>query len=483
MEAQANAEGEFAFFSVVAGNWVISAEKASMRSPAMRVDLTSNAEAIALVLAGAQVSPAATDAGNAAQAMEFSDTPNFTIAAVTDWTAAGGHGSDAILRTSESLARDTIALKTADAGVKSVGSATTPANDTEAELRMWLAGSPASFEANFKLGRFYLQAGRYGDAIPLLEAAFRLNAGSAANEYDLALALEGACQYSQARGHVRNLMAKQTTPDLLRLEGELDEKLGDPLAAVKALQQAVRDDPSEENTFAWGSELLLHRAIWQAKDVFEAGVKRYPKSPRLLTALGSTLFACALYEDAAQRLCEAADASPDSPEPYLFLGKIEMASPNALACVRPKLADFASREPLNALANYYYAMAIWKDAGLSADAETLDKVDALLRKATQLDAKCGEAYLQLGVLASTRRDEAKAIEFYLKAIEANPQLSEAYYRLAVAYDRVGERDKAKREFQLHEEMERQQKAAVEEQRRQVKQFLVVQGKPVETPNP
>jgi tetratricopeptide (TPR) repeat protein len=278
-------------------------------------------------------------------------------------------------------------------------------------------------------------------------------------------------------------MAKQTTPDLLRLEGELDERLGDPLAAVKALEQAARDDPSEENYFAWGSELLLHRAIWQAKDVFQAGVRRYPKSPRLLTALGSALFACALYEDAAESLCAAADVSPESLEPYLFLGKIEMASPNLLACVKPKLAEFLRREPANPLANYYYAMAIWKQAGLSAETHTLDEVEVLLRKATELDTKCSEAYLQLGVLSYTRREDAKAIEFYSKAIEANPQLSEAYYRLGVAYDRVGERDKARREFQLHEEIEKQQKAAVEQQRREVKQFLVVQGQPVQTAHP
>ncbi len=43
--------------------------------------------------------------------MEFADQPNFTVAGVTDWTAVGGHGSDASLRTSEALARETLTLK------------------------------------------------------------------------------------------------------------------------------------------------------------------------------------------------------------------------------------------------------------------------------------------------------------------------------------------------------------------------------------
>jgi hypothetical protein len=48
----------------------------------------------------------------------------------------------------------------------------------------------------------------------------------------------------------------------------------------------------------------------------------------------------------------------------------------------------------------------------------------------------------------------------------------------VAYDRAGEPEKARQEFQLHDQIEKLQAAAVERQRREVKQFLVVlQGQP------
>ncbi len=90
-----------------------------------------------------------------------------------------------------------------------------------------------------------------------------------------------------------------------------------------------------------------------------------------------------------------------------------------------------------------------------------------------IDAKCADAYLQLGVLSSSQRNLEKAIGFYTKAIEADPQLGEAHYRLGVAYDRTGLPEKAKQEFQLHDEIEKSQAAAVERQRREVKQFLVV----------
>ncbi len=90
-----------------------------------------------------------------------------------------------------------------------------------------------------------------------------------------------------------------------------------------------------------------------------------------------------------------------------------------------------------------------------------------------INPKCGDAYLQLGILSSSQHDFEMAIGFYIKAIDVDPQLGEAHYRLGVAYDRIGLPEKAKQEFQLHDEIEKQQAAAVERQRREVKQFLVV----------
>ena len=114
----------------------------------------------------------------------------------------------------------------------------------------------------------------------------------------------------QAREHMTNLLKRGNNADLHRMAGELDEKSGDPLAAVKEYQQAVALDPSEENYFAWGSELLLHRAVWQAAEVFRNGVKAHPKSARLLTGLGTALFAGARYDEAARSLCAASDLDP-----------------------------------------------------------------------------------------------------------------------------------------------------------------------------
>jgi tetratricopeptide (TPR) repeat protein len=402
--------------------------------------------------------------------MEFADKPDFTIAGVTDWTAVGGHGSDSTLRTSEDLARETLALKPPGEAKQGF--------ESETKLRAALAGAPGDFAANHQLGAFYLHAGRYRESIPLLQAAYQADSSNAGNEYDLAAALMGAGDFSLAREHAEKLLAHQDKADLHRLLGELDEKVSDPLAAVHEDEQAVRLDPSEQNYFAWGSELLLHRAVWQAAEIFRQGTRAFPKSARMLTALGTAQFAGALYQDAAASLCAASNLNPADPQPYLFLGRIEMAAPTPLGCVAPRLARLVEQQPQNSLANYLYAMAILKGLPQTSDRKALQQAETLLNRAVTIDPKCADAYLQLGILSSSRQETEKAIGYYTKAIEAQPQLGEAHYRLGVAYDRIGAPEKARQEFQLHDQIEKQQAATVERQRREVKQFLVVlEGQP------
>jgi len=153
-------------------------------------------------------------------------------------------------------------------------------------------------------------------------------------------------------------------------------------------------------------------------------------------------------------------------------GNIEVVAPNPLGCVEQRLARFADLEPGSSLANYYYAMALWKGQAQPADQQVVDHVERLLNKAVTIDAKCGEAYLQLGILYYSQRNFEKAIDSYTKAIAAKPELVDAHYRLAVAYDRIGETAEASKEFQLHDALKKQQAAEVERKRREVKQFLV-----------
>ena len=472
-EATTGADGSFRFIDIEAGTHTVIAEKGGVSGQAVVAENVAG-QPITLVLEAPQA------AGGVAgeQAMEFADTPNFTIAGVTDWTAAGGHGSDVSLRTSEALNRETLKLKPTT-GAAGVGERT-----EENRLRRTLAADPESFDANRELGKHDLREGRYREAVPLLQKAYDLNPADAANESELATALKEVGDISQAQRHVEHALSHADNAELHRIAGMIFEANGDPLRAVHEFALAVQREPSEQNYFAWGEELLQHRAVLQAKEVFAQGVRRYPKSSRLLTSLGASLFAGALYQQAAERLCQASDLDPNDLEPYRFMGQIEAVAPHFDSCMSARLARYAEAHPKDALANYFYAMDLWKQQGNAPDAATQQRIEALLTRAATIDPKCSEAFLQLGNLRTSERNYPAAIELYAKAIVADPQSSEAHYRLGMAYDRIGEREKAKLEFAAHDAINRQQAAETERQRKEVKQFVVeAEGASTAPPGP
>jgi len=458
-----NSEGEYRFSSLREGTYTLRAEMNDGAATAGPVNvLPKETRKIDLVLISTRASappgglPGKPAPGKPdAQAPEFFDEPQFTVAGVSQATNSGGHGSDTVLRTTEALAKATVSLSKESVG--GPNAATSAA--TEGSLRDAAAREPEDSEANRRLGTFLVDNGKPADGVPYLERASRLNP--------------------------RN-------PELHRLLGDVEEKLGNPLEAVRRYQRAAELDPSEPNVFDWGTELLNHRALEPATEVFTKGNRLFPKSVRMLVALGVAWYARGSYDQAAQRLVNASDLDADNPVPYLFLGRMQSVETTPSEGSVERLRRFAQLQPDNALANYYYAVGLWKQSAGSVDSnnnnndERSTRVESLLLKALDLDPKLGAAYLQMGILYSQRANFSRAISAYQKAIEVTPEgvtpeeatpatnetLEEAHYRLAQAYLRTGDKTRAQEQLQLHDRLARQTKDDTERARREIQQFLI-----------
>ncbi len=419
-----------------------------------------------------------------AGAPEFFDEPQFTVAGVTDGTNLGGHGSNAVVRTKESLARDIASLSASGSKQPSGVAPPSVADTNESSLRATADREPGNFDANHRLGKSLVGRGEASQALTYLERASRLDPGNYENAYLLALAYTDAGQYQRARTNAQTLLTAQekkpgqkNEAELHHLLGDIEEKSGNPLEAVRQYQKAAELDPSEPYFFDWGAELLLHRAVEPAIEVFSKGNRLFPRSARMLVALGVAWYSNGSYDQAAQRLCEASDLNPDDPKAYLFLGKIQGVETTQSECSTERLARFANLQPENALANYYYAVNLWKRRKGPDDAESLAQVESLLKKSVALDSRLGIGYLQLGVLYSERGDFPRAVLSYQEAIRVNPELEEAHYRLAQAFKRTGEKDKAERELQLYDQISKKKDEAVERERRESRQFVYTLREP------
>jgi tetratricopeptide (TPR) repeat protein len=258
-----------------------------------------------------------------------------------------------------------------------------------------------------------------------------------------------------------------------RLLGDEKEKNGDPVGALSEYEKAVKIEPSEENYFAWGTELLLHRAGIAAVEVFKKGAAAYPESWRMLAGLGAAQFADGQFAEAAERMCEAADLNPRETAPYLFLGKMEEATADLPECSAARLKRFASEQPQNALANEYFGLALWKKGRQEQSEAEISVAERYFAKAAALDPSLGEAYVHLGMLYKARGENAAALRAFQNAVKATPKSSDARYQLSLAYRRAGDVARAKREMDTCQELRRSEVAELEKERRELRQFVTI----------
>jgi tetratricopeptide (TPR) repeat protein len=341
----------------------------------------------------------------------------------------------------------------------------------EEQFRKALALEPNDFQANHNLAEFYLQSGKIGQALPLLETARRIDPGSYDNSYNLALAYFLTGDINNARQLAQSIAQQRNTGEVHNLLGKIDEKDGKFIEAANEFETAARMDPSEDNLFTWGSELLLHRTYEPAIQVFQQGTQRFPNAPRLWIGLGMALYSRGRYEESIKALLTAADLNPTDPRCYLFLSKAYLSSPGQADDVIHRFQRYAELEPRNALAQYYYAVSLWK--GKRSEATSIDypKVESLLKKAIALDGRLAEAHLQLGILYADQRQYAKSFPEYTRAIALNPGLADAHYRLGQYYVHAGQKDRAQQEFQTFQQLQAHHQAEVDKERADVRQFI------------
>ncbi len=137
-----------------------------------------------------------------------------SVAGVTDTTSLGGHGSDTVVRTRETIAKETVSLGKDPSNANSVAEV-----EAVRSLREAVQRDPGSFDTNHRLGKLLAENGKAHEAIPYLERASELKSGDYENSYDLALANDAVGNYDLARHSAQTLLAhkdKAETPSPAR---------------------------------------------------------------------------------------------------------------------------------------------------------------------------------------------------------------------------------------------------------------------------
>lgn len=366
------------------------------------------------------------------------------------------------LKPGSSAARANLAVNLARLGKK---------QQAEVEFKKAISIAPEDYEANHDFGEFYAHEGCIAEAVPYLKKAQLARPDAFGNGYDLALAYEKTEQYDAARRELENLIQKNDSAELHNLLGEVEEKNGNFLAAAREYQQAAQMDPSETNIFDWGSEFLLHHTWNAAVKVFSQGVRRYPNSSSLAVGLGMAYYWSGEYKLAVKTLMRATDLAPADPHPYYFLNRAYKKAPGEEPEVIARFRRFEELRPNDAQAAYYYAVGLWKEKEMESPRADLGQVEALFKKAVQLNPSYAEAHMELGDFYSRERRYADAVPEYQRALQLDPNLPEAYYSLGQAYVHLGKKDLAQKEFAEHQKFYANHLAEDDRERERIRQFV------------
>jgi tetratricopeptide (TPR) repeat protein len=347
----------------------------------------------------------------------------------------------------------------------------TAAQQSAQKLATLLAPTDPRF---FQLANLCAIHGDYATAIPLLERVRAAFPQSYDVNYNLSLAYLRNKNQTKAAETLQILVKQHPRAEAYNLLAVVQEQRQQYLEAVRAYQKAAELEPGNENyRFDYAFELLKHKTDRPAVAIFASGVRDFPRSLKLHLGLGCTYFVVGKQEEAAGILLKAIRIEPNNRLAYRLLGKTYEQSASLRAAVEEAFRVYLEKLPADPWAHYYYARILTSIAQ-STPKPDFEKAKTHLQRALGLNPRFAEAYVQLAILLQTEDQNQESLPLLARAVEYDPRLAAAHYRLGLAYRRLGKKVDATREFGVSEKLNAETQS--DREKRTVIQFLIEQEK-------
>jgi arylsulfatase A-like enzyme/Flp pilus assembly protein TadD len=215
---------------------------------------------------------------------------------------------------------------------------------------------------------------------------------------------------------------------------------GDFAAGEGLLQQVQKNDPDMYLVPFMLGEADLRQSDWaQAKSDFDRALKLNPHFDQAMTGLARAEFQLGNQDDARHWLQQAISENPQNFKAWYELSFIEARQDPAAA--QQALEKTLSIQPNFAFARRDLGMLQYLHKKYAAAAENLAQAVAEGVQDPRVYNALGICYHQTGAVE-------KAIATYREAIKLDSNLAEAHLNLGFAYETLGRRDEAAKEYQL-----------------------------------
>jgi tetratricopeptide (TPR) repeat protein len=307
---------------------------------------------------------------------------------------------------------------------------------------------PSDAQSHFDLGRAELAAGNSKSGVLQLETAHELTP----HDMNVGLALARAYQENHEFGAAIKTLNEMGTQDLAEwhaIFGYSSFRSGHPKDAVAELQKAMDLDPRNQDYVLELSEVfLMHYNPPAAIALLDAARQAFPNSARVWFALGVAKLLNDNLADAEPALRTSLELDPKLDLAYVVLGQgyLEAGQWNDLLRTAQTLNVL---NPRNAAGYYYEAMVLLKT---QSSEQPQNKIESLLRKATELDPADPNSRYELAKVLVARGDKRNALAELESIVRVNPEFGPAYYHLYRLYRESGETEKSRQAEQQYQRL-------------------------------
>lgn len=306
--------------------------------------------------------------------------------------------------------------------------------------RSFIAVHPRDAGAYASLGVVLAKQQKYPEAVAAYKKALSLDPTLPGIEMNLGLA-----EFKQGHFHaaIEPLKAVATREPgnfqahtLLGLSYYSDKQY---TKAVESLEVAVQADPTNVELRHIVAQSCLWAGQYQcALDGFRQILLTQPNSAAAHVLVGEALDGLGETPEAIAEFQQAAQVSPHEPNVHFGLGFLYWKSQDYARAKAEFQAELAND------GNNAQAWAYLGDTEIKLGNQ--ENAASALNKAIQLQSDIRLAYIDLGIVLSEQNKYKDAIADFRKAVELDPGQPDAHYRLARAYQALGEKNEAEKEF-------------------------------------
>ena len=297
-----------------------------------------------------------------------------------------------------------------------------------------------------RLGALQAEFGDYPGAIKHLEKAAAIDPGSYDLRYNLGLAYYRNGDLTRALQILESMRNQKNSAEIENLLGEVYEKKGQYVEAVRAFQKASELEPANEGyRFDFAYELLSHKNFDAAVAVAAPAVNEFSNSLKLRLVLGVAYFGVQVFDRSSEVLLDTARKFPDSEMALRLLAMTVDISPVEPEQVHALVSGYLKRHPKQFWPYYFMGRKAYRN-------NDFQSALALLKQSITLGPNDADSHFELANVYFQLERWPEAIQAYQRAVQIKPDLAEAYYRLFRTYRRLGEPAKAKEALRIFQKV-------------------------------